>query len=1254
MIIYNQNETEIIEIIIDDRSYRIREIMGDDHVMLYFSLPEYVEFPEGCYIEYKAQKYSLINPQNFKMQHSRNFEYTLIMHSPRALLTNVKFKFFTSSDPYRLNFSLTATPADFAALLIANMNDAEGASLWSVGDIIDSDPVLIDFNDDTCRQAIQKIAAAFSTEWDTQNRVLHLCKIEREPDSPINLAYGYDRGILPGITRTQYDSSRVINRLFVQTSDRNIDASVYGSTTLKMPKSRLIEYNSIVYITDPTGSYIERLQRSGRVTEGSLDATKIYPSLLGTVSSVTIVSEEKNLYDFTDTSIPESLDYRQQIIPFSKMTIIFQTGQLAGREFEVDYLHADRLFKIVPIIADSQKYPAAGIAPEPGDTYRVFHISLPSEYTTLAEEKVLLEAAKSLNENEVPKFSYRWDLQGKYAKKHWLEIGGYLEPGYFISFSDERFQPKPINIRIISVREFLNKPKSPTIEIANNISARSISISLNKIPEHEQRIERKSNETLQIARRSFSSALETVSMLENALLDFNGKINPVSIQTMQLLLGDISLQFRFVDNSSAPTPVNHIFTYDKTTKVFSAPAGIIQHMTLGINVVSSTHAPSDYKFWIVPSYTSPVLFEEKKKYYLYIRASKTTQQASFLLSEAPIAFEAETGYYHLLTGTLNSEYDGDRSFVEWYGWAEVLPGLLRIRKIASPDGQNFFDVENGLFSGKMYFKTGSSGLYNIPEFSDLVHDIDEVDSSVENLQYYITGAFHDGIIEEAEAKAIEKYINTISAERAAFEAQYNKLFINQYLSGSPKINLLNAKINYFSSIDSLISIINQAIADGKTTPHEKSSVDYAFNVYSMHKATFSTSIEEANQAIQAAIKSFIDSYAYLKDAIAGTTEVQGGLLLANVLLLKNALNQVTAGISGLSSNNLFLFANETDALSAALNDIATFLLRRDGTGNMGNLRFTRNALAYCSRGVDGRLGKAAIEFRGSPIPPMSDLVASFAQTVLGAGGWQGVTGGTLSGNWGYSQPVTVTAYENFSLRIQGQLAISIYNDFSTPISDSHATVHLVLYCYEGGQFTVVQWLASHAKMLDAPGSISDVVDVDEALILPKGTYYIRAEYQLQTKPYSADQAAAEASSLVMTASGASGNRQVIFGENGIARVKSGDNFTLISDDEGLVHRGPIDIPGVLASGTVDSQGTQTKVFGAKSSGLAITWGANGIATIPHAISHSDYQIHITVAADGYTARPITKGTQSIDIKIVNASGGAVTGVGFEYTIYGRN
>ena len=45
-------------------------------------------------------------------------------------------------------------------------------------------------------------------------------------------------------------------------------------------------------------------------------------------------------------------------------------------------------------------------------------------------------------------------------------------------------------------------------------------------------------------------------MLEDALLDnFTNSINPIAIQTMQMLVGDESLQFRFVNSKTNPVGV---------------------------------------------------------------------------------------------------------------------------------------------------------------------------------------------------------------------------------------------------------------------------------------------------------------------------------------------------------------------------------------------------------------------------------------------------------------------------------------------------------------------------------------------------------------------------------------------------------------------------------------------------------------------------------------------------------------------------
>lgn len=79
----------------------------------------------------------------------------------------------------------------------------------------------------------------------------------------------------------------------------------------------------------------------------------------------------------------------------------------------------------------------------------------------------------------------------------------------------------------------------------------------------------------------------------------------------------------------------------------------------------------------------------------------------------------------------------------------------------------------------------------------------------------MNGAFADGIITEAEAKAIEKYINVVESTKADVEATYTKLYSNIYLVGAPKTNLLNAKVTFMGAVDDLLKAVNDAISDKK-------------------------------------------------------------------------------------------------------------------------------------------------------------------------------------------------------------------------------------------------------------------------------------------------------------------------------------------------------------------------------------------------------------------------------------------------------
>jgi len=713
MKIYSASGEELLDFLVDDKSYRYKAVMDDNTMTLYFNMPEFHEIPQGSYCDFKAERYFLLEDENFKQNHSRDFEYTLILDSSQSLTKEAKFKFFTMNagvidSPFELKFSLTATPREFAQRFVDNMNIYDPAGGWSVGSCIESDPVCIDFNHDYCFDVLAKIVDAFKTEWEFDNKTLNIGKVEKSKDSPIPLKYGYNCGLLPGTSRANMSSSKVISRLFIEGSDRNIDSSTYGATTLHMPKSTTITYEGVQYRTDATGTYLERVTPVGRQLEGSVDLTKIYPKRIGTVSAVTVVNATTNLYDIVDSSIPDTLNFASLVIGGETMTIVFQTGQLAGKEFDVAYKAADKRFEIVPTSDNGVNYPSGSLIPEIGDKYAVFHIDLPNEYKTQAETDVLNEAVKYLWENEQPKYTYTGTLDEIYAKRNWLEIGGKMNCGYFVALSDDNYLTTPVSIRIVGVKEYINKPKEPEITLSNEVTGRSLSSELNKTSTQEQAIDRKDSEVVRFARRQFADVKQTTEMLQNSLLNFSGSISPLTVQTMQLIAGDETLQFVFVANSNSTASVAHNEIYNPTTKQFISSAGIIQHKTLGVTTLSSSHAASELKWWQMSAYISPVLDDSTKSYYLYAKVSKTDNTGVFLLSETAIALEGVDGYYHLLMGILNSENDGDRSYSQMYGYSELTPARLTTKKIASPSGNTFFDLENEVIQGNIKFQSGVS------------------------------------------------------------------------------------------------------------------------------------------------------------------------------------------------------------------------------------------------------------------------------------------------------------------------------------------------------------------------------------------------------------------------------------------------------------------------------------------------------------------------------------------------------------------
>lgn len=976
VIIYNPQGWQVVSTSVDDSSARYKALNGENSLTLKFSLAEHVEVPIGSYCKFKNEYYYLMAPENLTMRHRRHFEYDIVMHTIDA--KSKRLKFINPVDG-RLKFSLTATPREHLQMFVENMNMRDSG--WEIGVCPEHVEIVLSYNHTFCYDALVQLAEQLELDFWFDGKVVNLGKLELNKSNPLPLSYGGDgKGLKADIKRKNFTDALPVEVLYVQGGDKNINPSLYKARELHLPKGQTIAFDGTyfekengfdsskkrTYVVDANGYSIRRADKAITYnSEDSLECTEIYPTKEETIDSVVEVDKNKHFYDILFSS---TVDYSRYVIDGERATIVFQSGMLSGKEFDLATDSNGNLIctqengkwrvEIVPQDIDGITMPDknSGYLPTAKDKFKVFNIQLPDEYIsdnstkTGAEWDLLRYAVKHMYANEDQQYTITGTLDEIYAQRNWANIEGRLAVGNYISFSDKSFQAEPILIRIIGIKEYINKPHAPVIDFSNQAEGGSLIGTLNRVENNEAYNYELHQQNRNFTKRTFRAAEETLSMIAAAFDDFSTGIDPITIKTMAALFGHESLQFVFTSSRNSIVPIQCPVSYDAEKKQLIYSDASLVHMTLNVDdvTIKGNRKASDYLSWDLKGYNSAVLDNGEVSYYVYVKAPKEGTEAEYLLSETPYDMEPEgsTDYYFLV-GILNSEASGSREFVTLYGFTEVLPGQITTKVIKSADGQTYFDLENNEIGGVIKFKAGSGGVENLAGLAEFVNgELSKVKIGAQNMLRnsgftgdYLSERLADNAVLEATSQMENSpfahwtpngSISSIELEGIAVSGMgievtnggnVSQALYNAMIAGETYV--LSFKAKKMPRDDSFITItigeINRLISptiewqsyEVVIKPEEFTSV---FQIGGRYYYLCDLQLERGTVATawsnspfdNTSDRAYYNALKYLADALDGQTLVDGGLVLTNLLKLGTMANNTfeeRAGVNGLYNDD---------------------------------------------------------------------------------------------------------------------------------------------------------------------------------------------------------------------------------------------------------------------------------------------------------------------------------------------------------------
>lgn len=449
--VYNRKGVLKLTVSPSENSTRQKRLMGDHVLGLSFTAFECVPLEVYDYVDFEGVRFWITEEYAPKQTSTVEWEYDCKFYGIESLMRQALVLKIVDgeNDPI---FSLTAPAREHMALIVANINRQMGTTDWKVGEVLSTENLTLDYEGTYCDEALSMLADAAKTEFWTDGMTVNLCRCEYGDEAVL----GYDNGLV-SLERESADNVKFFTRLFPIGSTRNIDPDEYGYSRLQLPSRR---------------SYVEQNTQQSIVEHYERDAfSGIYPRRIGTLSGVRSEQhtdddgEPFTIYYVKDTSL--TFDPNSYEIGGLVKQMTFQSGELNGRDFEVNYDTKTREFEIItqwPYDDDTQ-LPGGLLIPKVGDEYILWNIRMPREYYPLAEQEFAEAVDEYLLEHGQDRYVYkgRTDYVEVARRRLTLDVGRRVRLE-----SDEYFPGTGYRTsRITSISQNVQYPSEMDIEVSD-------------------------------------------------------------------------------------------------------------------------------------------------------------------------------------------------------------------------------------------------------------------------------------------------------------------------------------------------------------------------------------------------------------------------------------------------------------------------------------------------------------------------------------------------------------------------------------------------------------------------------------------------------------------------------------------------------------------------------------------------------------------------------------------------------------------